>query len=308
MTVHKGGVVRLISYRTDHGVRLGALKDDGWVDLQEAARTLERELPADMRSMIELGDAGLDIADQALRSARSAPLVPGRIVAPLTDLRRNVFAVGRNYQEHREEAARARGTAVADDQHVVYFSKPPSTVIGHEADVEWDPAATSQLDYEVELVIVIGRRGKNIPLDRALDHVYGYTVGNDVSARDAQKAHGQWFKGKSMDTFCPLGPCIVPSRYFGDAQHKRVMLRVNGETRQDSNTEKMIFDIPTQVHELSLGLTLEPGDLIMTGTPSGVAMGMTPQRWLRPGDVVEAEIEDLAILRNRVVEWRPPTS
>lgn len=202
-----------------------------------------------------------------------------------------------------QEGARARGEERATPEHVVFFTRTSSSVIGHEGNIKFDATVTQKLDYEVELVIVIGRRGRNIAVERAYEYIYGYTIGNDVSARDAQRAHLQWFKGKSMDTFCPLGPCIVPKRYLGDAQSKRITLRVNGETRQDSTTAKMIFDIPTIVHELSLGLTLEAGDLIMTGTPSGVALGMTPQKWLQPGDLVEAEVEGIGILRNRVVSY-----
>ena len=165
-------------------------------------------------------------------------------------------------------------------------------------------AATEKLDYEVELTIVIGKTGRNIPKAKAYEHIYGFTVGNDISARDAQKNHKQWFKGKSMDTFCPLGPCIVPQRFIGKGQDLRITLRINGETRQDSNTAMMIFDIPTIVEQLSLGLTLEVGDLIMTGTPSGNALMMTPPAWLRPGDVIESEIAGIGILRNTIVAHR----
>jgi 2-keto-4-pentenoate hydratase/2-oxohepta-3-ene-1,7-dioic acid hydratase in catechol pathway len=295
--------MQLISYYSGREVRLGALKDHGVVDLQRAAWKAGLELPSDMRSFITLGEAGLDIAATALRNARPAPLASGDIAPPLVDLRKNVFAVGRNYQEHLKEGARARGAEVVVPEHVVFFSKPSSSVIGHEGEIRLDAEATGKLDYEVELVVVIGRRGRNIPPERAYDHVYGYTIGNDVSARDAQRDHLQWFKGKGMDTFCPLGPCIVPKRDLGDARDRRIALRVNGETRQDSNTRCMIFDIPTIVHQLSLGLTLEAGDLIMTGTPAGCALGMTPQRWLVPGDLVEAEIEGIGVLRNRVVRY-----
>jgi 2-keto-4-pentenoate hydratase/2-oxohepta-3-ene-1,7-dioic acid hydratase in catechol pathway len=184
------------------------------------------------------------------------------------------------------------------------FSKAPTTVIGHEDDVRWDPKATQQLDYEVEFTLVVGRQGRDIPASQAYDFLYGYTVGNDVTARDAQANHGQWFKGKSMDTFCPLGPCIVPKRYYPKPQNARLTLRVNGQTRQDSNTSDMLYDIPRIVEILSTALTLELGDVILTGTPSGVAMGMSPPLWLKAGDVMEAEIEHIGILRNRVVETK----
>jgi 2-keto-4-pentenoate hydratase/2-oxohepta-3-ene-1,7-dioic acid hydratase in catechol pathway len=259
-----------------------------------------------MRQMIVLGDDGLAIAAEAIEATMPTPLERGRIAPPIADVRKNVVCVGRNYREHVAEGARARGADVVIPEHVVFFTKPPTAIIGHEADIEFDPSATSQLDYEVELVIVIGRRGRNIPLDQALDHVFGYTIGNDVSARDVQKAHLQWFKGKGMDTFCPLGPAIVPRRDLPDAADTRIILRVNGETRQDERTSSMIFDVPMIIHQLSVGLTLEPGDLIMTGTPAGVGLGMTPQQWLRPGDILEAEIEGIGVLTNRVVHGGEP--
>lgn len=302
----KDGRVRLISYTSGDGTRLGALKDGGVVDLERAARTIGRVLPSDMRSLIALGDDGLGIAAEAIEAAPAVPLERGRIGPPIPDVRKNVVCVGRNYREHVAEGARARGTDPVMPEHVVFFTKPPTAIIGHEADIEFDPSATSQLDYEVELVIVIGRRGRNIPLDRTLDHVFGYTIGNDVSARDVQKAHLQWFKGKGMDTFCPLGPAIVPKGDLADPADLRITLRVNGETRQDERTSSMIFDIPTIIQQLSVGLTLEPGDLIMTGTPSGVGLGMTPQQWLQPGDILEAEIEGIGILENRVVHGGEP--
>lgn len=293
--------MRLITYQAGERVRLGALKDDGVVDLHDAALAAGRELPTDMRAFIELGDEGLATAAEVLRSARPSPLEPGCIRPPLVDVKKNVVAVGRNYREHVEEGARARGAEVVIPEHVVFFTKPPTAIIGHEGLVEFDPSATQQLDYEVELVIVIGGGGRNISRDDALDHVFGFTIGNDISARDVQRAHLQWFKGKAMDTFCPLGPCIVPKADLPNVQDLRIALRVNAESRQEARTSQMIFDIPTIIHQLSAGLTLEPGDLIMTGTPSGVGLGMTPQQWLAPGDVVEAEIEGIGILRNHVV-------
>ena len=292
--------MRLVSYVAGSAVRLGALVEGGVVDLEAAARRAGRTLPADMQAFIELGDAGLAVADAVLPGAVVTALRPDQLRAPLPALRKNVFCVGRNYREHLEEGARARGEARTAPEAVVFFSKAATSVIGPERAIEHDESATSQLDFEVELVIVIGTRGRNLEPARALDHVYGYTAGNDVSARDAQKTHLQWFKGKSMDTFCPLGPCIVPRRDLPRAQESAITLRVNGEVRQSSNTRMMMFDIPTIVAQLSRGLTLEPGDLIMTGTPAGTALGETPSRWLKAGDIVECEIEGIGVLRNPV--------
>jgi 2-keto-4-pentenoate hydratase/2-oxohepta-3-ene-1,7-dioic acid hydratase in catechol pathway len=285
-------------------MRVGVLEAQAVIDLQRAGAAIDKELPCDMRSFIALGEAGLDDAEAALQSGAGVVEGECKLAAPLQSFQKNLFCVGRNYKEHIIEGYRARGLEPRFPSHLELFSKAPTTVIGHEDDVRWDPKATQQLDYEVEFTLVVGRQGRDIPASQAYDFLYGYTVGNDVTARDAQANHGQWFKGKSMDTFCPLGPCIVPKRYYPKPQNARLTLRVNGQTRQDSNTSDMLYDIPRIVEILSTALTLELGDVILTGTPSGVAMGMSPPLWLKAGDVMEAEIEHIGILRNRVVETK----
>ena len=175
-------------------------------------------------------------------------------------------------------------------------------MIGPEAGILRHARNTQQLDYEVELAVVIGRQIRDITADQALDAVWGYTVFNDVTARDAQSAHGQWFKGKSFDTFGPMGPCIVTSDEFGSPSGHRISLKVNDEIRQDSNTADLLFGVPQIIASLCASLTLDPGNVIATGTPSGVALGMSPQKWLKVGDVVEAEIAGIGVLRNVVVE------
>jgi 2-keto-4-pentenoate hydratase/2-oxohepta-3-ene-1,7-dioic acid hydratase in catechol pathway len=199
--------------------------------------------------------------------------------------------LGRNYVAHaRERGAEPPG-------HPVFFTKPATAVIGPEAEIRAD-GLTEQLDFEVELALVIGTEGKNIPPEHAFDHIFGYTILNDVTARDLQKTHQQWFKGKSLDTFCPLGPAIVTAEAFPKPQAVDISIRVNGEVRQASNTRKMIFDIPTIVSVLSRGMTLSPGDIIATGTPEGV--GAADGRFLKAGDLLEAEVEGVGVLRNRV--------
>ena len=294
--------MELVSYRSRGEVRLGVMDGERVIDLQRAGEAAGKQLPNDMRAFIALGEAGLDAAEAAVKSGAGAVSGEVRLAAPLQNLTKNLFCVGRNYKEHIIEGARARGREPRFPEFVEFFSKPPTTVIGHEDDIRLDPKVTKQLDYEVEFTVVIGHDGRDIPAARANDYIYGYTVGNDVTARDAQAAHGQWFKGKSMDTFGPLGPCLVPKRYYPNPQQARLTLRVNGETRQDSNTSDMLFDIPTIIEQLSLGITLQAGDIIMTGTPSGVALGMSPQAWLQDGDVLEAEVEGIGVLRNRVVQ------
>jgi 2-keto-4-pentenoate hydratase/2-oxohepta-3-ene-1,7-dioic acid hydratase in catechol pathway len=292
--------MQLVSYRAGSDIRLGALDDGRVVDLQQASGG---ELPSDMRAFIERGERALEAADRAIASGQG--VVEGEVkLAPPLSLRKNVFCIGRNYKAHIEEGYRARGEEPVYPKYLEIFSKPPTTLIGHEDEIRWDSSFTQRLDYEVELALVIGKAGRHIAADRAFEHIFGYTIGNDVSAREVQMNHGQWFLGKAMDTACPMGPCIVPARDLSNAQNVRLMTRVNGETRQDSNTADMLYPIGRILEILSSGLTLEPGDVIITGTPSGVASGMTPPRWLKDGDVVECEIEGIGVLRNRVVELR----
>jgi 2-keto-4-pentenoate hydratase/2-oxohepta-3-ene-1,7-dioic acid hydratase in catechol pathway len=198
--------------------------------------------------------------------------------------------------------ARAFGREVKYPAIPMFFSKPATTVVGQDDPVERHARHTAKLDYEVELAVVIGTRGRDIAEGAALSHVFGYTIVNDVTARDAQQAHGQFFKGKSFDTFCPMGPCIVTADEFGDPSGHRLALKINGRIRQDSNTADLYFSVPQLIASLSSALTLDPGDVIATGTPSGVAQGMTPPEWLQVGDVVEAELAGIGVLRNRIVE------
>jgi 2-keto-4-pentenoate hydratase/2-oxohepta-3-ene-1,7-dioic acid hydratase in catechol pathway len=221
--------------------------------------------------------------------------------APLPRPAKNVFCLGRNYAEHVREATKARGQDFKLPAHPIFFTKTPTTVIGPYDEIIWDRTVTQQVDWEAELAVVIGTGGKNIPRANAMAHVFGYTVINDVSARDLQAAHHQFFKGKSLDTFCPMGPVIVTADEFGDPQNKAVKCRVNGVGKQNGSTADMIFPIDETIEVLSRGCTLEPGDIIATGTPDGVGMGRTPQEWLQLGDTVETEVEGIGILRNKVV-------
>jgi 2-keto-4-pentenoate hydratase/2-oxohepta-3-ene-1,7-dioic acid hydratase in catechol pathway len=293
--------MQLLSYRVGSETRLGVLAGDSVVDLQRVAQASGNDLPSDMAGFIALGERGLDLAEQALRSGQAR--VEGDVkYAPPLRLRKNIFCIGRNYKAHIEEGFRARGEEPVFPKYLEIFSKPPTTLVGHGEDIRWDPGFTQRLDYEVELGLVIGKAGRRIPANRAAEHIYGYTIGNDVSAREVQMNHGQWFLGKAMDTGCPMGPVIVPARDISNPQNLRLMTRVNGEIRQDSNTSDMLYNIGRIIEILSAGMTLEPGDVIITGTPSGVASGMSPPKWLKDGDVVECEIEGIGVLRNRVVE------
>jgi 2-keto-4-pentenoate hydratase/2-oxohepta-3-ene-1,7-dioic acid hydratase in catechol pathway len=202
---------------------------------------------------------------------------------------------------HARESGRARGAEPRIPTVPVFFTKASTAMAGPFDDVPVDDAVTTQVDWEVELAVIIGKAGRDLPRSAALEHVFGYTAINDLSARDLQSQHLQWFKGKSLDGFCPMGPVVVTADEFGDPQQKRLQSRVNGAGKQDSNTSDMIFPVPVIIEWLSKGLTLEPGDIIATGTPEGVGMGRTPPEFLKDGDVVEVEVEGVGTLKNRIV-------
>jgi 2-keto-4-pentenoate hydratase/2-oxohepta-3-ene-1,7-dioic acid hydratase in catechol pathway len=226
------------------------------------------------------------------------PLDAVRLHAPIPRPLKNVFCHGLNYVAHAKESAAARNKETKIPEIPVIFSKTPTTVNGPFDDVPVDRNVTKQVDWEVELGVVIGTAGKNIAKADALAHVFGYTVINDVTARDLQKRHGQWFKGKSLDTFCPMGPVLVTADEIPDPQTLAVAMRINGETRQSSHTSKMIFPVDECISVLSQGFTVLPGDVIATGTPEGV--GAALGKFLRAGDRMEAEVERIGVLANRV--------
>lgn len=298
--------MRLLTYERDGSPRLGLLLEDRVVDAAEASLALGGPtLPDDMLVFIGQGAAAQERAQRVVealsadrealkRSSRS--LAETRLLAPIPRPRRNLVCAGLNYAEHAAESRVTQGLP----EHPVYFTKPPSTVIGPETPIPWHGHVSQRIDWEVELVAVIGRPGRDIPEERALEHVFGYTIGNDISARDLQSRHQQWYKGKGLDGFCPLGPWIVTSDELLDPQEVRLRLRVNGATKQNASTADMIFSVARLIAVLSLGMTLEPGDLLLTGTPSGVGFARQPPEYLQPGDVVEAEIDGIGLLRNVV--------
>jgi 2-keto-4-pentenoate hydratase/2-oxohepta-3-ene-1,7-dioic acid hydratase in catechol pathway len=297
--------MRIATFLHNGRQAVGIVENEAVLDL--AAALGGGAAPTSMHELIAGGDVVLGRVREALASAKKSqdkklwrPLAECRLSAPIARPTKNVFCVGRNYKLHIEEGARARGQQPTYPPVPEFFSKPPTAVIGHEDEVRIGARITQQLDYEVELAIVIGKRCRDVKKSEAAGIVFGYTVLNDVTARDLQRAHGQWFKGKGLDTSCPIGPWIVTADEFGPPSGKRITLRVNGETRQDSNSSDMLFDCDTIIESLSAGLTLEPGDIICTGTPSGVGFGMEPQSFLQEGDVMEAEVEGIGVLRNTV--------
>jgi 2-keto-4-pentenoate hydratase/2-oxohepta-3-ene-1,7-dioic acid hydratase in catechol pathway len=210
------------------------------------------------------------------------------------------MALGWNYADHVKESGAATGRDAQAPEYPMVFTKSVTSVTGPDTTVPWDAATCAQLDWEVELGVIIGKGGKKISRRQALRHVFGYTIINDLSARDLQFRHGQFFLGKSLDGACPMGPWIVTADEISDPQNLALRCRVNRELKQDSSTRHMIFDIPAIIETLSLGMTLEPGDIISTGTPSGVGFTRTPPEFLKPGDSVECEIEGVGLLRNRL--------
>ena len=223
-----------------------------------------------------------------------------KILAPIPYPKRNVFCLGKNYLEHVNEVKNISTPNELPPSKPIYFTKVASPAIGHEDFIDSHSNVVTSLDYEVELAIIIGKEGKNIKRQNAENHIFGYTIANDISARDIQFAHTQWFKGKSFDTFCPMGPYIMHKSCVNGMPSLDIKSFVNGELRQSSITSELIFDIPYILEDISSGITLYPGDIILTGTPSGVGAGFNPPKFLKSGDIVECYIEKIGTLRNFV--------
>ena len=295
--------------------RIGALMEKGTLDFQCALeQAIEKslvdegsQLPGSLLEVIQ--DSGSALAtcrrlnDLAVAGSLSGCLAreDAKLVAPIPKPHKNVFCVGRNYAEHIAEGDRAQNQNVGVTEYPVFFTKPPTSIVPPDGDTLIFPSVSESIDYEVELAVVIGKPGRNIPKAEAMDHVFGYTILNDISARDVQRRHGgQYFKGKGMDGSCPVGPSIVTADEIEDPHNLTIGLSVNGETRQNGTTSQMIFDIPTLIASLSEGMTLEPGDIIATGTPSGVGYAMEPPQFLKDGDLIICSISGIGELRNTV--------
>ncbi|HSK97686.1 MAG TPA: fumarylacetoacetate hydrolase family protein [Euzebyales bacterium] len=289
--------MKLVTFSHGSGrARVGALVDGGVVDLTAAG------LPTDMVELIALGHDGLDRARRAAEGATGIPADDVRLHAPLLPPN-NVMAVGRNYHDHAAEFS-ASGFDASERQvvprHPIIFTKARTSIIGPGDAIVTGNDPLSSTDYEGELAVVIGPGGRHISRERAYDHVYGYTVVNDVTARELQKRHVQFFIGKSVDTYCPIGPALVTRDEVPDITSRVLRTTVDGELRQESPISALIFDIPALIATLSEALTLHPGDVIATGTPQGVGIGFDPPRYLQPGNVVTVEIDGIGALRNPV--------
>ena len=254
--------------------------------------------------VVEAGVAAL-IGAAPPTVTQAIPISDVSLCAPIPRPRRNIFCVGKNYYDHAHEFANSgfdsSAAKGAVPQAPIIFSKVPESVIAPGAPIHLDPSVSTSVDYEVELAVIIGKEGRNIAKGDAMGHVWGYTIVNDVTARDLQGLHSQWLIGKSQDTFCPMGPWAVTADAI-DLADTAVKCWINGELRQESNTGLLIFDVPTIIAALSNGITLRPGDVIATGTPAGVGLGFKPPKFLVDGDVARQEIAGIGILENRVTK------
>ncbi|MGO2579101.1 MAG: fumarylacetoacetate hydrolase family protein [Halomonas sp.] len=303
--------MKFLNFLVDGQPRLGVLTDEDRVmDLTLLLRSTPNHglsyVPENVNDLLELGEEAVSCLRQLLAqseqfSQSNIELCETNILPPVR-VTKNIYCVGRNYRDHIIEGNIANGRpANKFPEAIEFFSKPPTTVVGHGANICRHAKLTNSLDYEVELAIVIGKRGVNIKRADALDHVFGYTIINDITARDLQKRHGQWLKGKSLDTTCPMGPVVVHHSVVDNPNQLNIGLAVNDEERQNESTSSMIFSIETIIEQLSAGLTLEPGDIIATGTPKGVGFAMSPPRCLEVGDVVSAWVEGIGTLTNKIV-------
>lgn len=287
--------MRFVTFRLLRGQpRPGILRGDDIIDLSEICTEI-----------LDL------VSDPVLLEAAVKAAVAGDVAAALTDVEllapiprpNHIYCVGWNYPKHYEEGIGKRAGQETDERKfATFFSKPNHTVIGPGEAIAWDAALTTKLDYEGELALVIGKQGRSICESAAREHIFGYTLANDITARDIQRRHGgQWQKGKGMDTYCPMGPVLVTADEL-DERELTLRSRVNGETRQEASTGTLFYPVETLIAQLSLGMTLEPGDVILTGTPSGVGFALDPPVFLKPGDVTEVEITEIGRLVNQVQE------
>jgi 2-keto-4-pentenoate hydratase/2-oxohepta-3-ene-1,7-dioic acid hydratase in catechol pathway len=301
--------MRLVSYRAsvEAEARLGALAGNLVLDLARFGAAKGIDLPVAVLDFIDLGPSAVTAVSGMIADAEgvfplgsAAPLANVRLLAPIPRPRKNIFGIGLNYTEHVAESAKSLDTSADLPRQPVIFSKPPTSVIGPGDPILHDASITQQLDWEVELAAVIGTRGKGVAREDALAHVFGYTVCIDMSARDCRRA-GQWIYSKGQDSYCPMGPVLVTADEIPDPQTLDLWLTVNGVEKQRSNTAYMLFKVDELVADISKGITLEPGDIIATGTPAGVGAGRDPQEWLWPGDTIVACVEGIGTLRHPVV-------
>lgn len=305
--------MKLVTYREsiEAPARLGVIVDDLIVDVAALGEIYGEELPDTMLGLIDAGRPGLEALADCLEEAEgrfpagtAIAFANAKLLAPIPRPRKNIFGIGLNYVEHVAESAKSLDTSKDLPKQPVIFSKPPTTVIGPGEAIEHNRKITQQLDWEVELAVIVGTTARRVRKEDALKHVFGYSVMIDVSARDNRRA-GQWIFSKGQDTYAPFGPCIVTADEIPDPQALDLWLTVNGKEKQRSNTRHMLFKVDDLIADISSGITLEPGDIIASGTPEGVGAGRTPQEWMWPGDVVVACVEGIGTIRHPVVDATP---
>ncbi len=288
--------MRIVAFNDQAGDAWGVVRGDGIADARGVPGA-----PADILALIRSGDPAAWLERVAAQTP-TADLVAVRLLPPIARPPSDVIALGLNYVEHIDETADTT-KQVTLPKVPILFSKGAGSITGPHDEIRVDRAVVQKVDWEVELALVIGTGGRDIQPADAYDHVFGYMVANDVSGRDLQFLDGgQWYRGKGLDTFCPTGPWIVTRDELGEARDLHLEMRINGLVKQSASTALMIFDIPTTIASVSAGRTLSPGDIILTGTPSGVGIGRNPQEFLQHGDVAEAEIEGIGLIRNTVRE------
>lgn len=302
--------MKLLTFSINDTQKLGILRGDVIVDVQSLGYKLNQETPSSMLELIDSGEDGLKKFENLLKSASENQIAASslylsevEILAPIPKPRKNIIGIGLNYTEHVAESARSLDTDQSLPQKPVIFSKPPTAVTGPNTAIIHNEDLTQQLDWEVELAVIIGKKGKYISKESAMDYVFGYTIINDISARDCRRA-GQWIVSKGQDTFAPMGPIIVTKDEIEDPHNLNLSLYVNDELKQASNTQFMLFRIDDLIEDLSTVFTLEPGDIIATGTPAGVGAGRNPQEWLWDLDQVEAHVEKIGSLKNEVISLK----
>lgn len=295
--------MKFVTYEYKDEASCGILLQIKIVPIEEIMRELKLPEIKGLQEFIEIADDKLIwIIEAAINSKvfHTLELSEVKLLAPIPYPKRNVFCIGKNYEDHAKEI---KITQISDNfipEYPIYFTKVASPAIATGDTICFSKEVTTQVDYEAELAVIIGKEGTNIKPEEAQEYIFGYTVANDVSARDLQVKHKQWFKAKSLDTFCPMGPAVVHKNDITFPVELNIQCRVNGELRQNSNTRNMIFDIAYIISDLSKGLTLRPGDIICTGTPAGVGMGFQPPKMLKDGDVVECYVENIGTIVNAV--------
>lgn len=302
--------MKLLTYKTQDSeeARLGFIYNNQVIDMEDFGEISNFPLPSTMLGLIDMGFELVEELNDMI--AETEPSFLEEIayemdeiifLAPIPKPRKNIIGIGLNYTEHVTESARTLDTTGKLPQKPIIFSKPPTTVTATNSEIIKNNTLTSQLDWEVELAVVIGKKGKYVPKANAMDYVFGYTVINDISARDCRR-EGQWIVSKGQDTFAPMGPILVTKDEIENPHNLNLSLKVNGIEKQNSNTKFLLFNINDLIEDLSIVFTLEPGDIIATGTPAGVGAGRNPQEWLYDGDVVEATVEGIGTIVNRVKE------